>query len=85
MTEVREIIHLGIQRGEPAWLAGRASLPLGAYPRIGRFDPPGWLFTDEYPPERYRAALAPWRGSGATILGGCGTTPDHIAAIASLA
>ena len=69
-----------------ARLAGRTSLPVGAYPHIGRFDPPEWLFTDEYPPERYRAALAPWRERGASILGGCcGTTPDHIAAIGSLA
>jgi S-methylmethionine-dependent homocysteine/selenocysteine methylase len=60
-------------------------LPVGAYPHIGRFNPPEWLFTDEYPPERYRSILAGWRKRGVRILGGCcGTTPDHIAAIATL-
>lgn len=27
--------------------------PCGFDPHIGRFDPPEWLFTDEYPPTRY--------------------------------
>jgi methionine synthase I (cobalamin-dependent) len=58
--------------------------PFGAYPHIGRFDPPEWLFTDEYPPPRYREAAREWQRLGATVLGGCcGTTPDHIALLAS--
>ena len=60
--------------------------PRGAYPHIGRFDPPEWLFTDEFPPPRYRELAESWRASGASIIGGCcGTTPDHISAMASLA
>lgn len=75
-----EDISAGLDRLLPA-----SSVPVGAYPHIGRFDPPEWLFTDEYPPERCRGVAAHWRERGARILGGCcGTTPDHIAAIASL-
>ncbi len=62
-----------------------AHVPIGAYAHIGRFDPPEWLFTDEYPPARYREVAAEWKRMGARILGGCcGTTPDHIAALADL-
>ncbi len=65
-----------------AVLAPVAPCPVGVYPHIGRFDPPEWLFTDEYPPERYAALGQQWRAMGARILGGCcGTTPDHIAAL----
>jgi S-methylmethionine-dependent homocysteine/selenocysteine methylase len=57
--------------------------PKGAYPHIGRFDPPEWMFTDEYPPDRYLAEARRWVELGARILGGCcGTTPDHIRALA---
>jgi len=60
-------------------------LPAGAYAHIGRFDPPEWLFTDEFPPEKYGAVASEWKRMGARILGGCcGTTPDHIAALAAL-
>jgi len=66
-------------------LAPRAHVPFGAYPHIGRFDPPEWLFTDEYPPPKYAEVSADWKKMGATILGGCcGTTPEHIAALAKL-
>jgi S-methylmethionine-dependent homocysteine/selenocysteine methylase len=54
----------------------------GLYPHIGRFDPPEWLFTDEYPPDRYASEAREWQSLGATIVGGCcGTTPDTIAAV----
>ena len=59
--------------------------PSGVYPHVGRFDPPEWLFTDEYPPDRYAEVAREWIGLGAQIVGGCcGTTPDHIAAVAQL-
>ncbi len=55
----------------------------GLYPHVGRFDPPEWLFTDEYPPRRYVDEAHGWREMGATVIGGCcGTTPDHIALLA---
>lgn len=66
-------------------LASSAHVPIGAYAHIGRFDPPEWMFTDEYPPPTYRDVAAQWKQMGARILGGCcGTTPDHIAALAAL-
>jgi S-methylmethionine-dependent homocysteine/selenocysteine methylase len=66
-------------------LCRRAKVPTGAYPHIGRFDPPEWFFTDEYPPPKYTAEAAAWKKLGARILGGCcGTTPDHIAALGEL-
>ncbi|MFN8523225.1 MAG: homocysteine S-methyltransferase family protein [Chloroflexota bacterium] len=56
----------------------------GIYPHIGRFDPPEWLFTDEYPPDRYLAEARGWHRTGARVIGGCcGTTPDHIARLAA--
>jgi len=68
-----------------AQLSRCARVPIGAYAHIGRFDPPEWLFTDEYPPPKYAEAAAAWKNMGASILGGCcGTTPDHIAALNSL-
>jgi len=67
-------------------LAPHTRVPFGAYPHIGRFDPPEWLFTDEYPPARYGQVAGRWKKLGARILGGCcGTTPDHIAALRALA
>jgi S-methylmethionine-dependent homocysteine/selenocysteine methylase len=66
-----------------AELAGETAIPIGVYPHIGRFDPPEWLFTDEYPPERYVELARGWLDQGARIVGGCcGTTPEHIAAVA---
>ena len=67
-------------RGEP-----HARVPIGAYAHIGRFDPPEWMFTDEFPPAKYRDVAAQWKRMGGQILGGCcGTTPDHIAALGAL-
>ncbi len=55
----------------------------GLYPHVGRFDPPEWLFTDEYPPDAYAEEARQWAALGATVIGGCcGTTPDTIAAVA---
>jgi homocysteine S-methyltransferase len=66
-------------------LAPHAHVPIGAYPHIGRFDPPEWLFTDEYPPQKYLEVSATWKQMGSTILGGCcGTTPEHISALTKL-
>jgi S-methylmethionine-dependent homocysteine/selenocysteine methylase len=63
-------------------MARSRSGPKGLYPHIGRFDPPEWLFTDEYPPGRYAREAREWETLGATIVGGCcGTTPDTIAAV----
>jgi S-methylmethionine-dependent homocysteine/selenocysteine methylase len=62
------------------------SKPTGAFAHIGRFDPPEWLFTDEYPPAKYLGFARRWIGMGARVIGGCcGTTPDHIQALKTLA
>lgn len=56
--------------------------PRGGYAHVGRFDPPDWMFTDEYPPLQYLAAAREWASMGAQVLGGCcGTTPMHIEAL----
>ena len=66
-------------------LVPHARIPMGAYAHIGRFDPPEWMFTDEYPPQKYLEVAATWKKRGASIIGGCcGTTPEHIAALAAL-
>ncbi|HXZ19985.1 MAG TPA: homocysteine S-methyltransferase family protein [Candidatus Acidoferrales bacterium] len=66
-------------------LQPRAKIPTGAYAHIGRFNPPEWMFTDEYPPAKYQKECAEWKKTGARILGGCcGTTPEHIAALQAL-
>lgn len=55
---------------------------LGGYAHVGRFDPPDWMFTDEYPPDQYLEATRGWTAMGAQVIGGCcGTTPMHIAAL----
>lgn len=57
-------------------------MPMGGYAHVGRFDPPDWMFTDEYPPDEYLSAAREWASLGAQVLGGCcGTTPVHIAAL----
>ncbi len=63
-------------------LSPHARIPIGAYAHVGRFDPPEWMFTDEYPPAKYLEVATTWHSIGARILGGCcGTTPEHIAAL----
>ncbi len=65
-------------------LLAASDLPVGLYPHIGRFDPPEWFFTDEYPPPRYLEEAERWAEMGARVIGGCcGTTPDHISALAT--
>lgn len=63
-------------------LTAHRSQPTGAFAHIGRFDPPEWLFTDEYPPPKYLECARQWLDMGARVIGGCcGTTPEHIAEI----
>jgi S-methylmethionine-dependent homocysteine/selenocysteine methylase len=57
---------------------------IGAYGNVGHVDDVvGWTLTDAVSPDTYAEAAQGWRAVGATIIGGCcGTTPDHIRAIA---
>lgn len=60
-------------------LTAHRSRPTGAFAHIGRFDPPEWLFTDEYPPANYLECARRWLDMGGRVIGGCcGTTPEHI-------
>ncbi len=69
--------------GTLPFLRGATSLPLGAYPNVGRFLNPGWEHDETTTPEAYLADASLWVEEGATIVGGCcGTTPEHIAALA---
>jgi S-methylmethionine-dependent homocysteine/selenocysteine methylase len=66
-------------------LLKHSRVPVGGYPHIGRFDPPEWMFSDDYPPAKYLELARDWIASGARIAGGCcGTTPEHIAMLRKL-
>jgi S-methylmethionine-dependent homocysteine/selenocysteine methylase len=64
-----------------------ASTRFGAYGNVGHVDDAvGWTLTNAVTPEAYALAAQRWCALGASIIGGCcGTTPAHIAALASLA
>jgi S-methylmethionine-dependent homocysteine/selenocysteine methylase len=69
---------------EPALREVRARWagPLGAYPEIGDGTPHA---PQSVSPESLAAQAHRWIAAGARIVGGCcGTTPDHIRALASL-
>ena len=74
----------GVEIGLAA--AAASGLPFGAYAHMGEVDPAaGWPATPLLSPAEYAARAAAWVARGASIVGGCcGTTPDHIAAIARL-
>ncbi len=63
-----------------------SGLPFGAYAHMGDVDPAaGWPKTPLLAPDEYAVRAARWLARGATILGGCcGTTADHIAALARI-
>jgi len=55
--------------------------PLGAYPHVGEWTSPNWVFT-ETSPQAFADKVAPWADGGAQVLGGCcGIGPAHIAAL----
>ncbi|HET7090921.1 MAG TPA: homocysteine S-methyltransferase family protein [Anaerolineae bacterium] len=58
--------------------------PIGAYGNVGHVDERvGWTLTHAITPGQYAAAARGWRALGASVIGGCcGTTPEHIAALA---
>lgn len=66
-------------------LRAATELPIGAYGNVGHVDDRvGWTLTNAVTPEQYALAAQTWEAAGATIIGGCcGTTPHHIAALAS--
>jgi homocysteine S-methyltransferase len=66
--------------------AAASGLPFGAYAHMGEVDAAaGWPATPVLSPEGYAARASAWLARGALIVGGCcGTTPDHISALARL-
>jgi len=68
----------------PALAAVGAGLPYGVYAHLGEPDPiRGWRLPRAQDPEGYADWMIPIVRGGATLLGGCcGTTPDHIRALA---
>jgi S-methylmethionine-dependent homocysteine/selenocysteine methylase len=74
----------GVDAGLEA--ARKTGLPFGAYAHMGEVDPAsGWPSTPVLPPDAYAQRAKRWLDRGATIVGGCcGTTPEHIAALARI-
>ena len=69
--------------GMISWLRDFTELPLGVYPNLGHMVGPLWRFDEHTDPARYAQLALAWREEGAQIIGGCcGTTPEHIAAMA---
>ncbi len=83
--DVVNIMHSDLDAVAPAiaMVRERWQGPLGVYPEIGKFEPPDWRFDLEVTPERFVEHARGWVTSGALLIGGCcGTTPEHIAALA---
>jgi len=60
-----------------------SSLPLGAWPNSGHFEPPNWQFDEVIAPDAFAEVCADWVGAGVKVVGGCcGLGPDHIRAAA---
>jgi homocysteine S-methyltransferase len=56
--------------------------PIGAYPHVGTFQPPNWIFGD-LNADAFATDAGRWVGQGAQLVGGCcGIRPEHIRALA---
>jgi S-methylmethionine-dependent homocysteine/selenocysteine methylase len=81
------IMHSDVDVVSPALdvVTGVFGGALGAYPHVGDWTPPNWVFHD-IAPERFAAAADDWADHGARLVGGCcGIGPEHIAALAARA
>jgi homocysteine S-methyltransferase len=53
------------------------------YPESGYFTPPNWNFVDVISPDDLAREARGWIDNGALLVGGCcGTSPEHIRALA---
>jgi S-methylmethionine-dependent homocysteine/selenocysteine methylase len=78
------VMHSPVSAVEPALREVRARWagPLGAYPEIGDGTPQA---PHAVSPDNLAAQARGWMAGGAQIIGGCcGTTPEHIRALATL-
>jgi S-methylmethionine-dependent homocysteine/selenocysteine methylase len=68
-------------------LRAATSSPIGLYANVGHADDAvGWRLTDDVLPAAYAQHARQWMREGAVIIGGCcGTTPEHIAALLTIA
>ena len=65
-------------------LVGHHNMPIGAYAQGAVYQGVGWDFEKSMSPEEYLAYASEWAKLGARAIGGCcGTTPDHIKALAT--
>lgn len=65
-------------------LRGSTGLPCGLYPNHGRSDPVHGWSSDPLDARLFERLARGWFEEGARIVGGCcGTTPDHVRAIAA--
>ncbi|MDP8921482.1 MAG: homocysteine S-methyltransferase family protein [Chloroflexota bacterium] len=87
---LRALTGNGATDSPPTAAGSNASVPLGAIPHLGKYDPPSWKFeffprfaeTDAWPPERLAALAEAWRSLGARIVGSdSGSRPDHTRAL----
>jgi len=81
------VMHSDVQLVAPSLRAIRRTWPgtLGAYPHVGDWTPPNWVF-HEIAPAAFAEGAADWVAGGATIVGGCcGIGPAHIAALTDAA
>lgn len=74
----------GMTRNLPR-LRAATTRPLASYAHIGNHDPIlGWSFSQSATPEGYASHVMDWLALGALVVGGCcGTTPEHIRAVAA--
>jgi S-methylmethionine-dependent homocysteine/selenocysteine methylase len=77
------VMHSEVETIVPALkvVAEHYAGPYGAYPHVGDYDRPNWIFTATTPDQFADHALE-WVEAGAQLVGGCcGTRPEHIRAI----
>ena len=58
---------------------------IGAYPNVGFYKKPNWIYEDNMRPEDYLTEAKSWVKNGSQIIGGCcGIGPDLIKSLSSL-
>ncbi len=80
------VMHTDIGLVSDSLSAIRAVWPgtVGAYPHVGDWTPPNWVFHD-ISPSAFADDARDWASQGAAIIGGCcGIGPGHIAALAAV-
>ena len=85
--DVSGIMHSEVGVTGPALkvLAEHWDGPTMAYPEIGHFEAPNWVFDGVSTPAEYAGMARQWVDAGVQVVGGCcGTTPEHIAALAAI-